>query len=92
MTKSTKEKCVMCGGETQYNIYDHINIRYGYIEGMGQLCNPCYQGSSRSSLLVDHRTIMDTPNDMELGMKVRRSYYESLDIKPLIKWESIGRE
>ena len=92
MTKSTKEKCVMCEGETQYNIYDHINIRYGYIEGMGQLCNPCYQGSSRSSLLVDHRTIMDTPNDMELGMKVRRSYHESLDIKPPIKWESIGQE
>jgi len=35
---------------------------------------------------------MDTPNDMELGMKVRRAYHESLDIKPSIKWESIGRE
>lgn len=91
MTKTTKEKCVMCGEETQYNIYDHIDLRYGYVEGMGQLCSPCYQGSSRSSLLVDHRTIMDTPNDIELGMKVRRSYHESLNIKPPIKWESIGR-
>jgi hypothetical protein len=34
---------------------------------------------------------MDTPNDMELGTKVRQAYHESLNIKPPIKWESIGR-
>lgn len=91
MSAATKEKCVMCGELTQYNISDNINLRYGYIEGMGQLCSSCYQGSSRTSMLVDHRTIMDTPNDMELGMKVRQAYHDSIGIKPSIKWESITR-
>jgi len=80
----------MCDAETQYNISDNINLRYGYIEGMGQLCPSCYQGSSRSSMIVDHRTILDTPNDAELGMKIRRSYHESLSIKPPVGWESIS--
>ena len=91
MSKSLKEKCVMCGNETQYNISDHIDLRYGYVEGMGQLCSSCYQGSSRSSILIDHRTVMDTPNDMELGMKVRQAYHDAIGIKPSVKWESIGR-
>lgn len=91
MSNTTNEKCVMCGNETQYDISTNINLRYGYIEGMGQLCMTCYQGSSRTSLLVDHRTILDTPNDMELGMKVRQAYHDSLSIKPAVKWESIGR-
>lgn len=91
MSTSTKEKCVMCGNETQYDVSLNINLRYGYIEGMGQLCGSCYQGSSRASILVDHRTILDTPNDSELGMKVRRSYHELIDLKPPIGWESIVR-
>lgn len=91
MSNTIKEKCVMCGKETQYNISDNINLRYGYIEGMGQLCSPCYQGSSRKSFLVDHRTVLDTPNDMELGVKIRKAYHDSLDSAPPMKWESLGR-
>lgn len=91
MSTATKEKCVMCGEETQYNISDNINLRYGYIEGMGQLCPRCYQGSSRSSMIINHRTIMDTPNDMELGMKVRQAYHDSIGIKPPVGWESISK-
>jgi hypothetical protein len=34
---------------------------------------------------------MDTPNDMELGMKVRQAYHDAIGIKPSVKWESIGR-
>jgi hypothetical protein len=92
MNTSIKEKCVMCARETEYNISDNINLRYGYIEGMGQLCASCYHGSSRSSIIVDHRTIIDTPNDSELGMKVRRSYHESIDLKPPVGWERITRK
>lgn len=69
-----KEKCVICGTHTRFNISDHIDTRYGYVEGMGQLCGICYQGSSRSHTLIDHRLIFDTPNDMELGKKVRTIY------------------
>jgi len=84
------EKCVMCGNETSYDVSVHIDMRYGYIEGMGQLCSSCYMNkSSRSSIMVDYRTIMDTPNDAALGEKVRRLFYESSDIKPPVGWEKI---
>jgi hypothetical protein len=35
--------------------------------------------SSRNLITVDERTILDTPNNEELGAKVRRRYYESKD-------------
>jgi hypothetical protein len=37
-----KDKCVMCGAETQYNKSTHIDNRDYYIEGVGQLCRECY--------------------------------------------------
>lgn len=87
-----KEKCVTCGSQTQYNISDHIDLRYGYIEGMGQLCSNCYQKSSRSHIIVDHRTILDTPNNMELGQRVREIYNRELGIAPNIQWEKISSD
>jgi len=80
----------MCGAQTQYNISDHIDLRYGYIEGMGQLCSPCYQGSGRSHILIDYRTIFDTPNDMELGRKIRSAYFKETGIVPSVYWETIS--
>jgi hypothetical protein len=84
-----KERCVMCGYETNYDFSTHVDLRYGYVEGMGQLCNSCYTGSSRKQFTVDFRTVMDTPNDAELGEKIRRMYYESAEIAPPMQWESI---
>jgi hypothetical protein len=89
---SRKEKCVMCGSQTQYNISDHIDLRYGYVEGVGQLCGPCYQGSSRSHSIIDHRMILDTPNNMELGRKVREIYHREAGIAPSIHWEKISSD
>ena len=89
---STKERCVMCSKLTDYDITTHIDLRHGYVEGMGQLCFSCYTGSSRNSISVDERTIMDTPNDMELGSKIRRVFYEAKGV-PLPKdpkWEKIS--
>lgn len=88
---STKERCVMCSDLTDYDITTHIDLRHGYIEGMGQLCYSCYTGSTRKSFLIDQRTVMETPNDMELGSKVRRIFYESHGI-PMpedVGWERI---
>lgn len=89
---SNKDRCVMCSKPTEYDITTHIDIRYGYIEGMGQLCFNCYTGSSRNSFTVDERTVMDTPNDMELGNKIRRMLYESKGIPTPKdpKWEKIS--
>ena len=38
-----KDNCVCCGKETPYDIDCHIDLRYYYIEGAGQLCRDCYE-------------------------------------------------
>lgn len=37
-----QDTCVLCGKETEYTVNDHIDIRYGYVEGCGQVCRECY--------------------------------------------------
>ena len=44
-----KEKCVMCGCQTNYDIDIHIDYRYGYVEGVGQLCIACYEYKPKTS-------------------------------------------
>jgi len=71
------ETCVMCGEETTTLKTTHIDFRYGYVEGAGQLCRECYLGENRNLITIEGRTILDTPNDAELGAKVRELYWES---------------
>lgn len=71
------EICVMCGEETTTLKTTHVDFRYGYVEGAGQLCRQCYMGENRNLITVEGRTILDTPNDAELGAKVRELYWES---------------
>jgi len=71
------ETCVMCGEETTTLKTTHVDFRYGYVEGAGQLCRQCYIGENRNLITVEGRTILDTPNDAELGAKVRELYWES---------------
>ena len=40
--KLKKDKCVVCGTFTEYDEFDHIDKRYFYFEGSGQLCSACY--------------------------------------------------
>jgi hypothetical protein len=35
------EECVVCGIETNEPRDKHIDFRYNYIEGVGQLCSKC---------------------------------------------------
>ena len=35
------EKCIICGVETNEPKDKHIDFRYNYIEGAGQLCSKC---------------------------------------------------
>lgn len=75
-----KDKCVSCGVETAYDETTHVDMRNGYVEGLGQLCNRCYtSGTNRNQILVPESTIINTPNDNELGSKVRQIYYGSKD-------------
>ena len=41
--KNEIEICVSCGAETSYKKGDDVTFRYGYIEGVGQLCFKCSQ-------------------------------------------------
>ena len=37
------EKCVMCGVETTTLKTTHVDFRYGYVDGAGQLCSTCFK-------------------------------------------------
>lgn len=71
------EQCIMCGEETTVLKTTHIDFRYGYVEGAGQVCRDCYLKEDRNLITVNSRTIIDTPNDSELGAKVRLMYWDS---------------
>jgi hypothetical protein len=71
------EHCILCGVETSVKIGTHVDMRIGYIEGAGQLCPNCYnRGTEHGAIAVDYNTILGTPNDQELGAKVRKLYWE----------------
>jgi hypothetical protein len=72
------DHCVLCGVETAYKRSTHIDMRLGYIEGVGQLCASCYsKGTEHGAIAVDYNTILGTPNDQELGAKVRELYWKN---------------
>jgi hypothetical protein len=75
-----KDTCILCGVETPYEFETHVDMRIGYIEGAGQLCRACYnKGTDRSHIIVPNILIQDTPNDQELGSKVRNIYNSQND-------------
>jgi hypothetical protein len=83
------ETCVLCGAKTDVKITTHIDYRYGYVEGSGQCCKECYDKTNNIQNDYVNRTmklrttlvtitaddIVNTPNDMELGAKVRQAYW-----------------
>jgi hypothetical protein len=90
--KDEFDHCVLCGVETAYKRSTHIDMRLGYIEGAGQLCSKCYYfdinpvtkhenpiplDSHRKLFTVSEYTVLGTPNDQELGAKVRQLYWEN---------------
>lgn len=71
------EKCVTCGVETTILKTTHVDFRYGYVDGAGQLCRECYLSEDRNLITINSRMILDTPNNAELGEKVRKIYWDS---------------
>lgn len=70
-----KDTCILCGVETPYDYDTHVDMRIGYIEGAGQLCKCCYdRGTNNLYTLIPNDIIYNTPNDQELGNKVREIY------------------
>ena len=72
------EDCIMCGKKTTVSKTTHIDFRDGYIEGAGQLCIKCWnKGTERRHMTIPMNLVYDTPNDQELGAKVRELYHEN---------------
>lgn len=72
-----KDRCVMCDKPTIYDMTDHIDVRIGYVEGCGQLCLDCYEHPASSrNIEIPKSLIVNTPNDMELGSKIRKIYFD----------------
>lgn len=78
VTNDGYELCIVCGAKTNVKFTTHVDHRLHYIEGAGQLCKDCYDaGTDRRHFTVPFNTVYNTPNDSELGAKVRRLYYEA---------------
>ena len=41
--QSVTERCVVCGGITEYGKETPVSERIGYVNGAGQLCQGCCQ-------------------------------------------------
>lgn len=83
MENNPLELCVLCGKETPYRFNDHVDMRYNYVSGIGQMCKDCYQaGTDRDLICVPASTILTKSNNYDLGEEVRRMYYSDRKIKP----------
>ena len=77
------DKCVICGKTSPYTTATNIYNRVGYVEGAGQGCfqpNSCVKTTNQSSrelITIPKDWILGTPNDQELGEKVRAYYWEN---------------
>jgi hypothetical protein len=71
-----KDKCVICGIETQYDQSTSVDFRFNYVDGMGQLCGNCYKKGSTpiEHISIPKEYLTKYSNDMELGGAVRQFY------------------
>ena len=47
-----KDYCIICGVETPYDCKTHIDMRLGYVEGVGQLCAKCWAEDNDKNILT----------------------------------------
>jgi hypothetical protein len=75
-----KDNCISCGVQTPYQRDVNIEYRSHYVEGAGQMCKECWgdlSGSGEDRIyFVPESMIKDTPNDLELGSKVRAMFHK----------------
>jgi len=74
------DNCVLCGKTTTYKTSTHIDMRSGYVEGVGQLCSTCYSdgsSASREMIMIPKNLVEKFPNNMQLGEAVRKYFWEN---------------
>ena len=57
--KNKKDRCVVCGALTEYTRDTPISERFGYIEGVGQLCRKCFAELYENGLKSFSRFVSD---------------------------------
>ena len=74
------DDCVICGKKSPYKRSTNIDYRIGYVEGGGQGCfepHMCSQERSRTLLTISEELVYSTPNEQELGARVREIYWQN---------------
>ena len=72
-----KDHCILCGVETAYDESTHVDMRIGYVEGLGQCCINCMEDKMDNDVIcLPKELILKTPNNYELGEKIRRLYFK----------------
>jgi hypothetical protein len=75
------DNCISCGVETPYHRDVNIDYRSHYVEGAGQMCKGCWDDLCSSGedtiYFIPESMIKETPNDFELGQKVRSMYNQN---------------
>ena len=74
------DNCVVCGKQTQYKTSTHIDMRIGYVEGVGQTCSDCNTAGSseaREMIMIPKHWIKAISNNFELGEKVRKYFWDN---------------
>ena len=76
------DTCISCGAETPYHHDVNIEYRSHYVEGAGQMCKGCWDDLCSSGedtiYFIPESMIKETPNDYELGQKVRNMYHKNI--------------
>lgn len=74
--------CVLCGKDSGINKSTHVDFRYHYVEGAGQLCSECYNvAQEREMVCVPKNYFKRYPNNYDLGEKLRSFFYENYNNK-----------
>lgn len=87
--------CVVCGKPSHEPKDKHVDFRTGYVEGSGQVCLDCYKrGSSegRELFTFPKYIVEQTPNDADLGRKVRTEYWQQKEKMDSYKKQFEGKK
>lgn len=75
-----KDKCIICGDDSDYDFNAHVDTRLYYVEGAGQLCKFCWDSMGEPEddkyLKIPKHFIIKYSNDQELGRKIREYFYK----------------
>lgn len=78
-----KDKCIICGVDTPYEVSTNVDLRLYYVDGAGQLCSKCANEPTQKEedeefVKVPVSVIKKESNYYGLGHYVAKLYYNKL--------------